>query len=74
MIVMAKFISIHASHAGRDNFNLMFSTLQCISIHAAHAGRDMVGTTVPHQTVGISIHASHAGRDDEQYAYRYIYD
>ena len=56
-------ISIHASHAGRDDevFEKVLGFF--ISIHASHAGRDDADAVLIPRVVYISIHASHAGRD-----------
>ena len=56
------YISIHASHAGRDNSSLGWLFIYRISIHASYAGRDDI-LNFAKSNKYISIHASHAGRD-----------
>ena len=59
-------ISIHASHAGRDQVINYARQFLGISIHASHAGRDAYGQDIMLPFSAISIHASHAGRDSRQ--------
>ena len=56
-------ISIHAPHAGSDDYECYDSMAPYnISIHAPHAGSDMDAGDF-WMTADISIHAPHAGSD-----------
>ena len=58
-------ISIHAPHAGGDNFFQPFFRAFRISIHAPHAGGDRRNAG-QNRRRRISIHAPHAGGDNDR--------
>ena len=68
------YISIHASHAGRDPYaSWVYNGEVVISIHASHAGRDHGYQKKLSRIHDISIHASHAGRDSDMNKFKSLF-
>ena len=66
-----EFISIHATHTGRDFNFVQCSSVSLISIHATHTGRDVL-KDIRSAYANISIHATHTGRDRGYHAAEYL--